>query len=99
MVLEFTQVGNSYIAEFKATDNFNIHVEKQTPGFISMGQRSTEAGSYVAIKDFDYKAQVIDAGVVSPTGIFPMWYRIESNGPVTVEIVTNGEIEALPVAI
>ena len=99
MILEFTQVGKMHIAEFKVADNFNIHIETQTASFLTMKQRSTEAGSYVPMQNFDGRAKAIDAGVVSPTGIFPMWYRIESDGPVTVEIVTNGEIEALPVAV
>lgn len=41
-----------YIAEFRADKEFNIHIERPEPGYISMQQNSAEGGKYAAVDDW-----------------------------------------------
>lgn len=38
--------GEGYVAEFQATSDFNLHLERKSTGFIVVKQRGTENGSY-----------------------------------------------------
>lgn len=86
--LTFNQVGDKYVAEFEATSDFAIHIERNESGFLYMEQRSTSTGEYAATAEasFNYEARVIDTVIRGV--IIPMHIRIKSKVMPTMAVVT-----------
>ena len=90
--LEFAEVSKGlYEAEFVATANFNLHLEREGTGLLVVKQRGVEKGEYSKAfmrgmnegkKVFDY-----DFGAL----IYPKWIKIESGSKVVSGIVTFSE--------
>ena len=47
MELNFNKEGNVWVAEFEATSDFNLHLERSDDGLIKVMQRGTTEGEYV----------------------------------------------------
>ena len=47
MELNFNKEGNVWVAEFEATSDFNLHLERVDDGLIKVMQRGTTEGEYV----------------------------------------------------
>ena len=77
-----------YVAEFKATGPFSLHIERRESGRITVYQKSYENGKYATVKNGDIAPQdtIIDAEV--PGGVFPKWIKIKSSSEVEVAEVT-----------
>lgn len=77
-----------YVAEFKATGPFSLHIERRESGRITVYQKSYENGKYATVKNVDIAPQdtIIDAEV--PGGVFPKWIKIKSSSEVEVAEVT-----------
>lgn len=77
-----------YVAEFKATGPFSLHIERRESGRITVYQKSYENGKYATVKNVDIAPQdtIIDAEV--PGGVFPKWIKIKSSSGVEVAEVT-----------
>jgi len=78
----------AYVAEFKATGPFSLHIERRGSGRITVYQKSYENGKYATVKNVDIAPQdtIIDAEV--PGGVFPKWIKIKSSSEVEVAEVT-----------
>lgn len=47
MELNFSKEDNVWVAEFEATDDFNLHLERVDDGLIKVMQRTPAEGEYV----------------------------------------------------
>ena len=94
MELEFKKVANRYEAEFEATDNFNLHIERTKPGFIKIFQRGTPDGEYASESSWcEHSAEpVIDKDFSML--VFPKYIKIVSESEVTrcVATISGGGI-------
>ncbi len=97
MELTFTQTNKkSWVAEFEASSDFNIHIErKDGVGRIRMQQRTSSKGDLAEVEDFTAKnpdgEQVIDYDC--PALIWPKTIRIVSEvEPTYAEVTSNGTI-------
>lgn len=87
-VLEFIKKENEYVAEFKATSDFNLHIERSIGGRLSVRQKTVENGEYseafstgrvAEAKIFDYDFTAV---------VYPKWIQISSVSPVEYGVVT-----------
>ena len=83
-----------YIAEFRADKEFNIHIERPEPGYISMQQNSAEGGKYAAVDDWG--TQNNDKLIIDyESGYFvtPKFIKIISKvEPTYAAITTDGDV-------
>lgn len=92
MELEFKKVANRYEAEFEATDNFNLHIERTKPGFIKIFQRGTPDGEYASESSWcEHSAEpVIDKDFSML--VYPKFIKVVSESEPIQGIVTmDGE--------
>ena len=91
--LDFVETieGKEWVAEFTATGNFNLHLERDNNGSLIVKQRGTENGEYATAfsrgmyegkRVFDY-----DFGAL----VYPKWIRIESGSKVVSGTITLSE--------
>ena len=91
MELEFKKVANRYEAEFEATDNFNLHIERTKPGFIKIFQRGTRDGEYASESSWcEHSAEPVVDKDFSML-VFPKYIKIVSESEVTRCIATISE--------
>lgn len=97
MELTFTQTNKkSWVAEFGASSDFNIHIERKNGvGRIRMQQRTSSKGDLAEVEDFTAKnpdgEQVIDYDC--PALVWPKTIRIVSEvEPTYAEVTSNGTI-------
>lgn len=86
--LEFIKKENEYVAEFKATNDFNLHIERSIGGRLSVLQKTVEDGNYSEAFSTDRvaEAKIFDydfTGVV-----YPKWIQVSSASPVEYGVVT-----------
>jgi hypothetical protein len=92
MTLNFNKVttdsGDKYVAEFEATGNFNLHIEREESGFLFVNQRTTATGKYDSIKgaSFNYGDAVVDVDFTA--AIYPKYVQVVSKVLPTVAEVT-----------
>ena len=94
MELTFNKVDNIYVVEFKAEDDFNLHIERAKTGTIRLYQRGSDVGEYklIAKQGNNTDDTVIDSNVVGV--ICPMYFKIESYVEPTLAVVTSkGNVE------
>lgn len=93
MELKFNKNGDAWVAEFEATDKFNLHMEGLLLGSFSILQR-TAGGKYTHVRDiptyprfdkvFDYDFNAL---------VYPKFIKIVSETePTYAEVVSDGEI-------
>lgn len=78
-------------ATFTASADFNLHLERPTAGLLVAQQRTTEAGEYANVSEFngqDFK-NVIDATFIHDG--FPKSIKILSENQPTMAVVTFKE--------
>lgn len=87
MELTFNRDGGSFVAEFVATADFNLHIEKSS-GDIWIMQKTTENGKYDSIDGLHILAgnSVIDYDFVA--SIWPKHIMIKSEVEPTLAVVT-----------
>lgn len=87
MELTFNRDGGSFVAEFVATADFNLHIEK-SGGDIRIMQKTTENGKYDSIDGLYIPAgnSVIDYDFVA--SIWPKHIKIVSEVEPTLAVVT-----------
>lgn len=82
MELNFIKENNNYVAEFEATADFNLHIERDEPGILALYQRTTTSGEYAEIKgtrEYRYK-EVYDCDFVG--AIYPKYIKVVSSADV-----------------
>lgn len=91
MTINFNKVGDKYVAEFEATGNFNLHIERNESGFLFVNQRTTSSGAYDSIKgaSFNYGDPVVDIDFVG--AIYPKYIQVVSKVMPTMAAVTFAE--------
>ena len=88
MELNFSKVGNEWVAEFEATNHFNLHLERKGTGSLIVSQRGSGSGEYAAafvrgvyegrpVIDYDFGALV-----------YPKWIKVVSGSEVINAVVT-----------
>ena len=89
--LTFNKVGDKYVAEFEATGNFNLHIERNESGFLFVNQRTTSSGAYDSVKgaSFNYGDPVVDIDFVGV--IYPKYIQVVSKVMPTMAAVTFAE--------
>lgn len=96
MALNFTNVGEKWVAEFSVTDDFNLHIEREESGYLIVNQRTTAEGKYDSIRDgsFNYGDPVVD---IDFTGvIYPKYIQVISKvEPTYAEVTSHGEVEQI----
>lgn len=90
MELKFEKVKNLYVAEFEATGDFNLHIERVSDGRFLVHQKSVAGGEYdivdtVSYMDLDHKA-VIDLDFTAL--VYPKWIKVVSESEPTLGVVT-----------
>ena len=91
MELNFSKVGNEWVAEFEAPNHFNLHLERKGTGSLIVPQRGSESGEYAAsfvrgvyegqpVIDYDFGALV-----------YPKYIKVESGSEVLKSEVTFAE--------
>ena len=87
MDLNFTKQGNLYVADFTATSDFNIHIEKEE-GYIHILQSTVEGGEYDYIKglNISHLDPVIDMDFTA--AVYPKYIRVKSRVMPTKAVVT-----------
>jgi hypothetical protein len=88
MDLTFNKIGNSYVAEFTAEADFNLHIERVSSGYLRVEQRTSANGAYGLVTGMDEYAfmKVIDADFVG--GVFPKGIKVVSESQPTLAVVT-----------
>lgn len=91
MELNFSKVGNEWVAEFEATNHFNLHLERKDTGSLIVSQRGSGSGEYALSfmrgmnegkKVFDY-----DFGAF----VYPKYIKVVSGSEVLKSEVTFAE--------
>lgn len=88
MTLEFIQVGNKFVAEFKTEADFNLHVEKEN-GELSVWQTTVEGGKYDVVKTAAPLDKVVDIDFVGV--IYPKYIKVTCASLPTMAVVTFNE--------
>lgn len=104
MELQFTQTGKGfYVAEFEATADFNLHVERKAIGQVLMYQ-STGTGDYALVEgvkqlegktvfDYDFTALIYPKRIKIVSMSEPTYAVITSEGEVTEYKVQSKSVE------
>lgn len=92
MELQFQKVNeNEWVAEFQATADFNLHIERVSSGSITVAQRGTESGEYdTAWAKGVYEGQRVidyDFGAL----VYPKWIKVTSSSEVISCVVNFNE--------
>lgn len=96
MELNFNKKGNEYIAEFKVTGDFSLHVERDEAGRFDIYQRTTQDGEYASIENlkYQYGKKIIDYDFIGY--VYPKNIKIISRSkPTYAAVVSDGEITEL----
>ena len=92
MTLEFQKVGDLYVAEFQATSDFALHIEKGK-GSLVVSQKSVEVGEYDIVKGLYVHPCDRCVDVEFKRGIYPKWIKIASNIlPSVAIVISEGEV-------
>lgn len=92
MELQFEKVGKRWVAEFEATGNFNLNIERVEPSKIKIYQKGSEEGEYAssASWEINYAPSVVDNDFSAL--IYPKFIKVVSDSEPIQGIVTmDGE--------
>jgi len=88
MELTFVKNGNLYEAEFEATADFNLHIERVAGGRFIIYQKSVADGQYAIVDNIDYHdhKDVIDLDMTAL--VYPKYIKVASVSEPTIAVVT-----------
>lgn len=88
MKLDFNLNQNKWEAEFEATTDFNIHIERVSGGRFLVYQKSVANGDWAIVDGLGYKDHkaVIDLDFTAL--VYPKWIKVVSEVKVTMGVVT-----------
>ena len=90
MEITFEKVGNKYVAEFEATNDFNLHIERTEQGTLEVYQRGTAEGEY----DFAWSAGIGARKVIDydfGALVYPKYIKVVSGSEVISASVNFNE--------
>lgn len=105
MELIFTKQADRWVAEFIATDDFNLHIEGVVEGNVSVFQRGSESGNYAFVKegtphpsyanvyDYDFAALIYPKFIKVSCATEPTSGIVTSDGEITEIKAQTKEIE------
>ena len=105
MDLIFTKQADRWVAEFLATDDFNLHIEGVVEGNVSVFQRGSESGNYAFVKegtphpsyanvyDYDFAALIYPKFIKVSCATEPTSGIVTSDGEITEIKAQTKEIE------
>lgn len=80
--LTFNKTNNQWVAEFEATADFNLHIERASSGTIGLYQRTTTTGDYAPIQGAVLQlGKTFDADFIGV--IYPKYIKVVSSVEVT----------------
>jgi hypothetical protein len=84
--LTFTKTNNQWVAEFEATADFNLHIERNDVGTLGIYQRGTASGNYAPVQGAVLQlGKTFDADFVG--AIYPKYIKV-----VSASEVVNAEV-------
>ena len=88
MELQFKKVGKRWVAEFEATGNFNLNIERVAPEKIQVFQKGAEDGEYASQASWynNYASAIVDYDFSAL--IYPKWIKVVSYSEPVQAIVT-----------
>ena len=87
MEVSFVRQGASYVAEFEAPADFNLHLERTGGGIVRVYQRGCPDGEYeLAYTSIEDKVFDKDMGAL----VYPKWIRVSSSSEVLSASVNFG---------
>lgn len=88
MELTFVKNGNFYEAEFEATADFNLHIERVADGRFLIYQKSVTDGKYAIVDSVAYQdhEDVIDLDMAAL--VYPKYIKVASVSEPTLAVVT-----------
>lgn len=88
MELSFTKNKGLYESVFEVTSDFNVHLEYDGLGEVSVYQRSSSSGNYSQVKDFEADDFIIDVDFTAL--VYPKSILIKSQKmPKMAELTTK----------
>lgn len=70
MEITFNKEGSLYVAIFRASNDFNLHIEKNK-GWVNLSQTTVENGEFDRIKDVDIDSSDTVADIDFVGSIYP----------------------------
>lgn len=91
MNLTFTKQGNSYVAEFDATADFNLHIERPKEGYLRVYQRTGGSGGFAYVEGLSQYAfdKIIDLDFTG--AVYPKSIKVVSDVQPSLATVNVGE--------
>lgn len=92
MELQFEKIGKKWVAEFEATGNFNLNIERVAPEKIQVFQKGAEDGEYASQASWynNYASAIVDYDFSAL--IYPKWIKVVSySEPVQAIVTMEGE--------
>lgn len=91
MNLEFQKVNGSYVAEFTATGDFAVHMEKNNNSPVHFYQTSIEGTQYDLCKSLKMAAEDRVLDIAVPLVVSPMYLKVVSYELPTMAVITIKE--------
>ena len=88
MELSFVKEGRRYFAEFKATSDFNLHIEKTGSGFLYVQQKTVENAEYDSIRGATFAQSDVVIDIDFTALVYPKWIKIVTEVEPTLAVVT-----------
>lgn len=89
MDVQVREIGGIYKAEFTATQDFNIHIEKSSAAPTYIYQRTTDSGEYASL---DYYGNYLHNKVIDTDFsaiVYPKHILVESEVPMSIKVSYN----------
>lgn len=91
MDLNFTKTEGKWVAEFQATADFNLHIERDDAKDLYIYQKGISDGRYEYVREQGYNAirKTFDSDFTAL--VYPKWIKIVSMAQPTMAVVTFAE--------
>lgn len=88
MELTFTKTDGKWVAEFEATADFNLHIERDEIKDLRLYQKGALNGNYEYVREQGYNAirKTFDSDFSAL--VYPKWIKIVSEVQPTMAVVT-----------
>lgn len=80
--------GAVYVAEFEATSDFNLHIERKQAGGFRVHQKSVSDAGYAVIDNAAFRDNKLIIDVDFVGAVFPKYIKVESGSEPTMGVVT-----------
>ena len=91
MELSFVKEGGRYSAEFEATSDFNLHIEREDNGFLFVKQKTVANGQYDSVQGAKFSPAdlIVDLDFVGI--VYPKYIKVISEIEPAMAVVTFNE--------